>query len=167
MTGTLHTSTVHHFKTLTVYKYLNSTKCSCITYTLGLWMLIRTGQEMSLQIILTTERLTAHITVIWALPTMYTLMCLQRTLLRKRFIAHITAIWTLPSMSAMMYLQVFTLLECSIAHITRILTFHSMFPLVLFHRILLTICSIQDSLLHKKSKKYYYFTNIKHSQIKF
>ena len=31
MTGTLHTSTVRHFKTPTVHKYYNSTKYSCIT----------------------------------------------------------------------------------------------------------------------------------------
>jgi len=31
MTGTLHTSTVRHFKTPAVHKYYNSTKYSCIT----------------------------------------------------------------------------------------------------------------------------------------
>jgi hypothetical protein len=79
MTGTLHTSTVQHFKTPTVHKCLNSTKYSCttghtwvlpkyvitsmqsaltisnmlyhneqLTYTMGLWMLLTTGQEVSL-----------------------------------------------------------------------------------------------------------------------
>jgi len=31
MTGTLHTSTVHYFKTAAVHKYYNSTKYSCTT----------------------------------------------------------------------------------------------------------------------------------------
>jgi hypothetical protein len=79
MTGTLHTSTVRHFKTTAVHKYLNNTKYSCttehtwvlpkyaitsmhsalmisstmyhnerITYSMGLWMLITTGQEIAL-----------------------------------------------------------------------------------------------------------------------
>jgi hypothetical protein len=79
LTGTLHTSTVRHFKTPAGHKYYNSTKYSCtavhtgvlpqyvitsipsalmisstmyhnerLTYIMGLWVLITTGQEMSL-----------------------------------------------------------------------------------------------------------------------
>jgi len=77
MTGTLHTSTVRHFKTTAVHKY-NSTKYSCttvhtwvlpkhaitsmhsaltissmyhnegFTYIMVLWMLLTIGQKMSL-----------------------------------------------------------------------------------------------------------------------
>jgi len=39
-----------------------------------------------------TEHLTAHITAIWKLPSMYTLMYLQATSISKCFMTNITAI---------------------------------------------------------------------------
>jgi hypothetical protein len=75
-----------------------------LTYIVGLWMFVTTGQEMFLQNMFVSERLTAHITAIWTLPSMCTLMDLKVTWSSKRFITHITAIWTLPSMYKLMYL---------------------------------------------------------------
>jgi hypothetical protein len=76
-------STMYHYKRL--------------TYIMGLRMLV-TWLEMFLQNMFESERLTAHITAIWTLPTMYTFMEHQAGCLSERLITHITAIWTLPSM---------------------------------------------------------------------
>jgi hypothetical protein len=47
-----------------------------LTYIMGLWMLVTTGQEMFLQIMFVSERFSAHITAICTLPCVYTLMTL-------------------------------------------------------------------------------------------
>jgi hypothetical protein len=47
-----------------------------LTWIMGLWRLVTAGQEMFLQNIFVTEQLTAHITALWTLPSMYTLMFL-------------------------------------------------------------------------------------------
>ena len=145
--------------TSTVHKYYNSTKYTCttvhtwvlpkhaiinsaltisstayhnegISYTMELWMLLTTGQKMSLYITLTTECLTAYITAIGTLPSMYTLMYLQMLHLLECCITLITGIWTLPSMYMLMYFQILHLVECCITLITAIWTLPSMYTLM-------------------------------------
>ena len=127
-----------------------------LTYIMGLRMLITVVLEMSLQIILITECLTAHITAVWTLPSMYTLMYLHFRLASKCFVTHITAIGTLPSMYSSMYLKVSFDSECFITHITTIWTLHSTYNLLSFHSALLRKTSIRSSLLKKKKMELYY-----------